>query len=138
MTGGLFGIENGPTSQDEVNYIQPGKNYGWPTGPAGGPTVGYRLIQWTPVIAPTSAVFWSGGTFGPGFDDNLFIGGYVDGDVRRLVLSGVAFTDVDAELPFLTFDGTGGMQKPLSIAKGPDGAMYVSTFDSIWRISKAP
>ena len=58
--------------------------------------------------------------------------------MRRLVLSGAAFTDLDAEIPFLSFVAAGGGNKPLSMAKGPDGALYVSTFDSIWRISKAP
>ena len=33
VTGGCFGSENGPTSQDEVNYIQKGKNFEWQTLP---------------------------------------------------------------------------------------------------------
>jgi glucose/arabinose dehydrogenase len=137
-TDGLFASENGPTSQDEINFVQSGKNYGWPSGPSGGSTVGFRVTQWTPVIAPTGISFCTGGVFGPGYDDNLFVAGYVEEDVRRLVLSGTDLTDLDAEHPFLDFDGTGGANKPLDLEFGPGDALYVSTTDAIWRVRLSP
>src|SRR5581483_7200558 len=30
MTGEMWEIENGPNGGDDVNVLQPGKNYGWP------------------------------------------------------------------------------------------------------------
>src|SRR2546426_11345233 len=39
ITGEAFVSENGPSQDDEVNALEPGKNYGWPavTGAAGDP-----------------------------------------------------------------------------------------------------
>jgi glucose/arabinose dehydrogenase len=137
VTGGLFGSENGPTAQDEVNFLQPGKDYGWPN-PSMGPTTGFRVAEWTPVIAPTGLVFGRGGAMGPGLEDDLFLAGYVDEDVRRLALSGPARTDLDAEYPFLQFAATGGANKPLDLALGLDGALWISTFDALYRVTRYP
>jgi glucose/arabinose dehydrogenase len=138
-TGGLFGSENGPTFGDEVNFLLPGRDYGWETLPPNFPLnlVGPRVAQWTPVIAPTGIAFHSGTGFGPGYADNLFLCSYVDADLRRLVLSGPALTDLDAEIPFARWDDTGGVaNKPLAVVEGPGGALLVSTFSSIWRIDR--
>jgi glucose/arabinose dehydrogenase len=140
-TGGVFGSENGPTFGDEVNYLQKGKNFEWPSlpGGVGGAQVGYRVTGWTPVIAPTGVAFYTGGGFGPSHENNLFVGGYVDADLRRLVLSGAGYTDLDAEVLFATWDNTGGVtNKPLDVLEGPDGRLYVSTFGAIWRFTKSP
>ena len=141
ITGGIFASENGPMSDDEIEYVQKGKNYEW--GAAAGsippPTIGFRVRTWTPVIAPTGIAFYTGGGFGSGFDDNLFVLGYVGADIRRLVLSGASLVDVDAEVSFASFVDVGGVDnKPLDIVKGADGALYVSTFTAIWRIKKSP
>ena len=38
---------------------------------------------------------------------------------------------------FLEFvDSPGVANKPLDLAEGPDGALYVSTFTGIWRVSR--
>lgn len=139
-TGGLFASENGPAAQDELNFLQRAKNYGWPSLPGNWPgnLVGFAIRSWTPVIAPTGVAFVTGGVFGPGFDDNLFVGGYVDAEVRRLVLSGAALTDLDSETVFLRFVDSNGTDKPLDLVLGPDGALWISTFDSIWRVSRYP
>ncbi|MHC4860477.1 MAG: PQQ-dependent sugar dehydrogenase, partial [Planctomycetota bacterium] len=135
VAGGLFASENGPTFGDEVNLIRASKNYEWETLPPGfpGALVGPRVTDWTPVIAPTGVTFLAG--FGPEYEDSLFVCGYVDADVRRLALSGSARADLDEEVMFLDFvDGPGVANKPLDVAEGPDGALYVSTFTAIWRV----
>lgn len=140
-TGGLFGSENGPTFQDEVNFLQQDKNYGWPSLPNGFPQsqVGHRIQQWTPVIAPTGLAFYTGGGFGAAYENNLFLGGYLDSNLRRLVLSGATFADFDSQTVFAQWDGTGGVgNRPLDVLEGPDGKLYVSTFSAIWRFSKTP
>jgi glucose/arabinose dehydrogenase len=136
VTNLLFASENGPTTDDEVNHLIGGRNYGWPTMGSGTP--GPRIAHWFEVIAPTGIAWCTGGSFGPAFEDDLFVLGYVSSDVRRLDLSGPLHTDLDAEVPFLAFVDSGGVNKPLDAAMGPDGALYLSTPSAIWRVSKSP
>jgi len=136
--GGLFATENGPTFGDEVNFIQRDRNYEWKDLPAGfpGARIGLRIIEWTPVIAPTGLVFQSGRSFGSEYANNLFVLGYVDADIRRLVMSGAAFTDLDDEIPFAAFEDSGVSNKPLDAVEAPDGSLWVSTFGGIWRFER--
>ncbi len=137
-TGGLFASENGPTAHDELDFVQRGKNFEWGAEPEAipGPVVGRRIIDWTPVIVPTGIVFHDGTGFGAEYADNLFVAGYDKGDVRRLVLSGPSYSDLDAEIPFLAFDEADFGLKPLDIQRGADGSLWVATFTAIWRISR--
>jgi len=137
-TGGLFASENGPTADDELDFIQPAKNYEWGAPPetVPGALAGHRMIDWTPVIVPTGITFLRRGAFGDEYASSLFVAGYDQADLRRVVLSGPQFTDVDDELPFARFDNTGIGNKPLDLAEAPDGSLYVSTFTAIWRISR--
>jgi glucose/arabinose dehydrogenase len=136
--GSLFASENGPTAHDELNFIQKGKNYEWGAEEEAvpGPLVGRRMIDWTPVIVPTGITFLATGAFGSEYASSLFVAGYDESDVRRVVLSGAQLADVDDELPFARFVNAGVDQKPLDLAEGTDGALYVSTFTAIWRISR--
>jgi glucose/arabinose dehydrogenase len=72
--GQLWETEHGPQGGDELNMIQPGKNYGWPvivhgidyTGLAIGAGItakaGFEQPRyfWDPVIAPSGMAFYSG------------------------------------------------------------------------------
>ena len=136
--GGLYASENGPTAHDEIEYVQPGKNFEWGAEPESipGPEIGRRMIDWTPVIVPTGITFLARGAFGPEYSANLFVAGYDQADLRRLPLSGATLTDVDDEIPFAAFSNTGFAEKPLDLAEAPDGSLYVSTFSTIWRIAR--
>jgi glucose/arabinose dehydrogenase len=136
--GSLFASENGPTAHDELNFIQKGKNYEWGAEPEAvpGSLIGRRMVDWTPVIVPTGITFLAQGAFGPGYATSLFVAGYDAADLRRLVLSGAQLADVDEELPFARFVDSGVDGKPLDLAESPDGALHVSTFTAIWRISR--
>lgn len=134
----LMASENGPTANDELNYVQPGKNFEWGGFPPDEPLsiVGLRIIDWTPVIVPTGITFHDGTAFGSAYRDNLFVCGYDAADIRRLVLSGARLTDLDDELPFLRFDGESGIaHKPLDVKQQSDGSLLVSTFSELWRIA---
>ena len=78
-TGDLWETENGPTSDDEINLLRAGGNYGWPDvmgsgGPAG--TID-PVVDHVQEIAPTGCAVWRGA---------LYYGSYLDGAIRRLDL----------------------------------------------------
>ena len=63
--GRLWEVEHGPRGGDELNLIEPGKNYGWPLvsyatnyngtpipNPETRPDLAKPVIYWTPIIAP--------------------------------------------------------------------------------------
>ncbi|MBE7176243.1 MAG: PQQ-dependent sugar dehydrogenase [Mucilaginibacter polytrichastri] len=98
-TGELWEAEFGPRGGDEVNRIQPGKNYGWPTITYGieysGEKVGDGIQQkagleqpvyyWDPVLSPSGMSFYAGNAI-PEWKNNLFIGGLSSMHIARLVI----------------------------------------------------
>src|SRR2546427_8989734 len=71
--GRLWEVEHGPQGGDELNLIEPGKNYGWPLvsyavnydntpipSPDTRPDLTKPVIYWTPIIAPTALCSRSG------------------------------------------------------------------------------
>jgi len=135
VSGGLFGADNGPAQDDELNYLAAGKNFGWGAAAAiPGAQAGLRIQVWPTEIVPTALAWHFGGPWGTEFDDDLFLASYDDEAVRRFEMSGTAKTDVDVESTFLTFVPNMTSNKPLDLAVAPDGALWVSTFTSIYRI----
>ncbi len=99
-SGRLWALEMGPLGGDELNLIQRGRNYGWPfvsngdnySGPAipdhaTRPDLAAPVRSWTPVIAPSGAVFYSGAMF-PAWRGSLLAGGLATQSLIRLQLDG--------------------------------------------------
>jgi glucose/arabinose dehydrogenase len=62
-TGTLYATDHGPVSDDEVNLVQMGKNYGWPTciGACNNPQFTDPVKLWEPkTAAPLGATFYHG------------------------------------------------------------------------------
>ncbi len=104
-SGELWETENGPQGGDELNIIRPGKNYGWPiisygrsysgdaigeTGPVKSPAVAEGMEQpllfWSPSLALTGMVFYTGDRF-PEWKDSLFVGAMVGEQIQRVVFN---------------------------------------------------
>jgi glucose/arabinose dehydrogenase len=87
-TGKLWIHEMGPKGGDELNVIEPGKNYGWPLVGAEAkhyndapipahdtkPDFAKPHVSWTPVISPSGMIFYNGSMF-PAWKDSALIGG---------------------------------------------------------------
>lgn len=98
--GRLWLHEMGPRGGDELNLIQPGRNYGWPIvsngdNYSGIPIPGHSTrpefeppaVYWTPVIAPAGLAFYEGGMF-PAWRGSALIGGLVAQGLVRIAFDG--------------------------------------------------
>ncbi len=94
--GRLWELEHGPKGGDELNLIEPGKNYGWPlvsyatnynNTPIPHPDTRADLtkpvIYWTPVIAPGNLAFYNGAMF-PQWKGSALIGGLSTQSLSRI------------------------------------------------------
>ncbi len=98
-TGDLWQGEHGPRGGDEINRIQAGANYGWPTITYGieygGAAIGAGIQQqngmeqpayyWDPVIAPSGMTFYKGDSI-PEWQNNLFVCALSQKHIARLVI----------------------------------------------------
>jgi glucose/arabinose dehydrogenase/Zn-dependent M28 family amino/carboxypeptidase len=127
--GRLWEVEHGPFGGDELNLIQPGKNYGWPLvsygmnydrtpipNPDTRPDLTKPVIYWVPVIAPGNLTFYRGAMF-PQWNGSAFIGGLASKTLNRI-----------------TFDGHGGAapaerwnvgHRIRDVEVAPDGALWM-------------
>ncbi len=130
VTGELFATENGPGDNDEINLVRPGRNYGWPaSGPQNRPGLADPLLAFQEVVAPTGIEFYTGGRIGS-WQNDLFYCSYHRGDLRRMVLAAPGYDRVLAD-QFVAADCR------LDLLTGPDGALYFSDVDAIYRIRPA-
>lgn len=127
--GRLWELEHGPRGGDELNLIEPGKNYGWPLvsygknyngvpvpSPDTRPDLTRPVIYWAPVIAPGNLMFYKGAMF-PQWNGSALASGLVSESITRI-----------------TFDGEGGA-KPVErwdlghrvrdVEVAPDGALWM-------------
>lgn len=143
VTGDLWEAEFAPRGGDELNRIQPGKNYGWPTITYGieynGEKVGDGIQQldgmeqpvyyWDPVLSPSGMTFFAGNSI-PEWENNLFIGGLSSIHIARLVIKD---NKVVGEERLLEGEG----QRFRAVHQGADGALYAVTDSGrLYRIGK--
>lgn len=143
VTGDLWENEFGPLGGDELNLIQPGKNYGWPVITYGveysGDEIGQHIGQkegleqpvyyWDPVLSPSGMTFYTGSEI-PEWNNNLFIGGLSSSHIARLVIEN---NKVVGEERLLKEE----KQRFRDITQGKDGALYAVTDEGrLYRIGK--
>jgi aldose sugar dehydrogenase len=97
--GRLWELEHGPRGGDELNLIEPGKNYGWPLvsygvnyngvpipSPDTLPDLTKPVIYWVPVIAPGNLMFYKGAMF-PQWNGSAFASGLASKALIRIALT---------------------------------------------------
>ncbi len=131
-SGELWEIEHGARGGDEINVVEPGKDYGWPTISYGieykGDKIGEGITQkagmeqpiyyWDPVIAPSGMTFYTGDKF-PGWKGSLFVGALAAKHVARLTVDGRRIVGEERLLV--------DRARIRDVRQGLDGYLYVLT-----------
>ncbi|KRB50875.1 hypothetical protein ASE04_13215 [Rhizobium sp. Root708] len=145
--GKLYTVEHGARGGDEINLIEPGKNYGWPIITYGrdysGAEIGegtskqgleQPLYYWDPSIAPGAVAIYRGKMF-PEWDGDFL--------VAALKFQLLSRMQRDTEGAFIAeermFDGAYGRMRDVVVA--PDGALLIVTDEddgALLRVSRAP
>jgi glucose/arabinose dehydrogenase len=127
--GRLWELEHGPRGGDELNLVEPGKNFGWPLvsyghnyngvpipSPDTRPDLAKPVIYWLPVIAPGNLVFYKGAMFSQ-WNGSALVSGLISKALIRI-----------------TFDDKGGAQtaerwdmgfRVRDVEVAPDGALWM-------------
>jgi glucose/arabinose dehydrogenase len=130
----LFATENGPTTNDELNIIGSGKNYGWDEDRISGirnkPGTVEPILVYHRTIAPTGIVFYTGTRYPEVYRGKLFFTDWNEGRVRMVTFTGKESIDavsVNDDL-FRHREGVVDLQM------GPDGLLYFTTPTGIYRL----
>lgn len=131
-TNKLYAHEHGPRGGDELNLIEPGKNYGWPIATYGLDYTGaiisplteragteQPLQYWVPSIAISGLTVYHGKRF-PQWDGSVFVGALAAKQVQRLIFQGNKSTTSE-----ILFRELG--ERIRDVRTGPDGALYLLT-----------
>ncbi len=155
-TGDVWESEHGPQGGDEINLIEPGKNYGWPViaygtnydgtlidgtlerengsqdqvtgapGKTAAPGMEQPRYYWDPAIAPSGITFYDGKLI-PEWQNNLFVAALAGQHVSRLILKDNKVVGEER----LLMDQH---QRMRDVQEGPDGALWVVTDEADGRL----
>lgn len=137
----LWIVEMGPRGGDELNLVERGKDYGWPTIGYGeeysgnpihkttqAPGMEQPVYYWDPVISPSGLTIYTGSLF-PEWRGNLLIGGLSSHALVRLVLRNDRVVGEERLL-------TDRNERFREVVQGPEGAIYLLTDDENGRLLK--
>lgn len=134
-SGQVWSHEHGPKGGDEVNILENGDNYGWPTITYGVNYDGSSitdvtemdamrqpLTYWVPSIAPSGMVFYTGDEF-PEWKGNLLVGSLKFRYLNRMVMDGEKVVEQEELLRDRN-------ERVRDVKQAPDGSIYVLTDDA--------
>jgi len=126
--GRLWEAEMGPRGGDELNLIEPGKNYGWPLASYGvnyngvpipspdtRPDLAKPVLYWTPVIDMGNLAFYKGKMFAQ-WNGSALISGLGSRTLNRIVIAGATAKPAERwDMGFRVRD----------VEVAPDGALWL-------------
>ena len=128
--GAIWVSEHGPKGGDEINIINKGGNYGWPSYSLGtnydntiisqGHTatgIAPPSFSWTPSIGVAGIAFITDNSF-KAWKGNLLVSGLASQQLHRCIINGSTITSAG------TIAGINGRVR--HVAQSPDGSVYVS------------
>ena len=130
----LFANEHGPRGGDEINIIEKGKNYGWPTISYGKEYFSYKSVGkgtkkagmeqplkvFIPSIAPSSLLVYSGKIF-KNYKGDLLSSALVLRHLNRIVLD-KNLNVIEEERLLLDLG-----ERIRNVVESPNGLLYIST-----------
>lgn len=128
----LWVVEMGPRGGDELNLVERGKDYGWPTIGYGeeysgepihektqAPGLEQPVYYWDPVISPGALTIYDGALF-PEWKGNFFVAGLSSKALIRLVVENDKVVGEERLI-------TDRAARVREVVQGPEGALYVLT-----------
>ncbi|WP_267395760.1 MULTISPECIES: PQQ-dependent sugar dehydrogenase [unclassified Sphingomonas] len=128
VQGRLWETEMGPQGGDELNLIEPGKNYGWPVvsygknyddtpiaHPNSRPEFQQPALYWNPVIAPAGLAFYNDNMF-PQWRGSAFVGGLASTSLVRVAFDGTRAREAER------WDMGARIR---AVMAGPDGGLWL-------------
>jgi quinoprotein glucose dehydrogenase len=130
LSGEMYVTDNGPDRADELNRVIASDNYGWPQVMGRADDPHYHDPIWSSgntAVAPTGLAFYSGDEI-PAYRGDLFFAAYNDGKLRR------ANFDNEGRMTAVSVVEVAGNRAKLDVAMGPDGFLYFTSLDAIYRL----
>ncbi len=130
--GNIYSSEHGPNSDDEINRIVSGKNYGWPEVKgiidtpseqtfAAGKEVIESIFNWTPTIAPSDLVFYTSDRI-PEWTNKFLMTVLKDQRIIALTLNGDGTSIIEEEI---FFNREFGRLRDITVS--PSGRVFIAT-----------
>src|SRR5437879_4499240 len=115
----LIATEAGPSTDDEINIIVKGGNYGWPTclGFCHNPSFIDPIVDFTPVVTPTGIATVAPNTY--------YFGEWNTGNLMRLNLTQTGSVISMNQV----YNQNGGV---IAVEMAPNGKLYFSSADAIY------
>lgn len=132
VNNNIISAEFGPRGGDELNFIEEGKNYGWPVITYGkeywGPSIGEEkkkgmeqpLHYWVPSISPSGIAYYQGDKLKE-FKNKLFVANLSSSHLRMLDLN----NDFKVQKETILFKDL--EERFRMVRQSPDGYLYFST-----------
>lgn len=140
--GNLYATDNGDETipvpdGDELNLVESGADYGYPyffgIPPAWSDTVA-PIVAFTPHTAPTGITVYNvaattaANAFPPRFRDDIYVALYWHArpESRYREVVRVVQEEQDGKMVWDVRDFADGLDRPVALTVGPDGAMYIA------------